>query len=63
MYDRVRWWQEYEEEVHVVVGLYWRRMKPIHESEDAESKPDLFEGMGATEWMGPKRNVFCVDYS
>ena len=63
MCDRVRWWEEYEEKVPVVVGHYWRRLAPIHGSAYAESKPDLFDGVGPTKWMGDEKNVFCVDYS
>jgi hypothetical protein len=25
--------------------------------------PDVFEGTQAFEWLGPHRNVFCIDYS
>ena len=63
MCDRVRWWEEYEEDIPVVVGHYWRRAKPIAGSDHVATKPDLFRGVGPTDWMGPKRNVFCVDYA
>jgi hypothetical protein len=63
MCDRVQWWQEYSEDVPVIVGHYWRRFRPIAGSDHAETKPNLFGGVAPTEWLGPKRNVFCVDYS
>ncbi len=63
MCDRVRWWDEYEEAPAVVVGHYWRRLKPIAGSDHASSKPDLFAGARPTDWLGPRRNVFCVDFS
>ncbi len=63
MVDRVPWWNEYQEAVPVIVGHYWRRIQPIAHSKHATDKPDLFKGVGATDWLGPRRNVFCVDYS
>jgi hypothetical protein len=63
MCDRVRWWEEYTDNVPVIVGHYWRRLRPIPGSDHAGTKPDLFAGVGALDWLGPKRNVFCVDYS
>jgi hypothetical protein len=63
MCDRVRWWEEYDDGPAVIVGHYWRRLKPIGGSDHAASKPQLFAEAGATEWLGPRRNVFCVDYS
>ena len=38
-------------------------MKPIHSSEHADSKRDLFHDLDQTEWRGAKKHVFCVDYS
>jgi len=63
MTNRSRWWSDYREEPAVLVGHYWRR--------DARAKPEYVTGdwdypledYGPYEWMGPKRNVFCVDYS
>jgi len=54
---------EYVDDVPVVVGHYWRRLRSIHGSEPPGSRLDLFSGIGATEWMGAKNDVFCVDYS
>ena len=45
----------------MIVGHYWRRAKPIHGSDHVATKPDLFSTVGPTDWMGPKKNVFCVD--
>lgn len=63
MTHRSRWWKEYVERVPVIVGHYWRR--------DARAEPQEVTGdwdypLGDYEpysWMGPRRNVFCVDYS
>jgi len=63
MVDRVPWWAEYHEATPVIVGHYWRRLAPFTGSGHAAHKPDLFGGVGPTDWLGPERNVFCVDYS
>lgn len=63
MTDRVRWWHGYRDAPAVVVGHYWRM--------DARATPrtvrgdwdDPLDDYSAYEWMGPARNVFCVDYS
>ncbi len=63
MTHRARWWNEYRDGPAVVVGHYWRR--------DDRAEPAAVTGdwdyplgdYGAYEWMGPRGNVFCVDYS
>lgn len=58
---RDTWWHRYEEDVPVVIGHYWRLWG------DARANPaangHLFADVAANQWMGAKRNVFCVDYS
>jgi hypothetical protein len=63
MVDRVRWWEEYWDTPAVVMGHYWRRLKPIGHSDHASTNPDLFHGVDPLAWMGARQNVFCVDYS
>lgn len=63
MCDRVRWWDEYEEAVPVVIGHYWRQVAPVSGSSHASSKPELFGETAPTDWLGAKSNVFCVDFS
>ena len=63
MCDRVRWWDEYEEGIPVVIGHYWRQLAPIAASEHAATKPELFTDVAAHEWLGGGRNVYCVDFS
>lgn len=63
MVDRVPWWNEYTDAVPVVVGHYWRRWVPIRGSDHAATKPDVFADASPDAWLGPGRNVFCVDYS
>lgn len=55
---RSRWWDHYEDPAAVVVGHYWRRR-----ANDVPGKPDLWDPVDRFGWAGPRRNVFCVDYS
>ena len=61
--ERVRWWDEYQEEVPVVVGHYWRSIRPIDRNSIGKGGPDLFEDVEPHAWHGALRNVFCVDFS
>jgi hypothetical protein len=56
--DRVTWWSEYAETTAVVFGHYWRGLR-----EEDPDKPDLFEGVATADWLGPKRNAYCIDFS
>lgn len=61
--ERVKWWGEYQEEIPVVVGHYWRRLVPYDRSQVGKGDPDLFAEISPTAWHGARGNVFCVDYS
>lgn len=63
MCDRVQWWDGYEDEVPVIIGHYWRQVKQVKGSDHASTKPEVFVAVGPTEWVGLKKNVFCVDFS
>jgi hypothetical protein len=63
MCDRVNWWDEYQDDVPVIVGHYWRQVKPVKASQHAVSKPNAFAHVSPTAWVGAKKNVFCVDFS
>jgi hypothetical protein len=63
MCDRLRWWDEYTEDTPVVVGHYWRAAIAGAPRESSGGKPDLFDGVAPDEWLGQRRNVFCVDFS
>lgn len=63
MCDRARWWDDYDERSAVVVGHYWRQLEPIPHAEHGASKPALFPHGAPEEWVGPARNVYCVDFS
>jgi hypothetical protein len=61
--DRVRWWDQYDGRIPVVVGHYWRRFKRYQGEGVPVSGPDLFEGVDSDQWMGKDKNVYCVDFS
>lgn len=72
MCDRVKWWDEYTDDTPVVVGHYWRIADIDGDDEDADvdsdddvsgGKPNLYSGFAPEEWVGPKGNVYCVDFS
>jgi hypothetical protein len=61
--ERVAWWDEYAAAVPVVVGHYWRWPVKIDRASMDKDGPDLFAGAEAGDWLGPLRNVYCVDFS
>lgn len=61
--ERVRWWDEYVEDIPVVVGHYWRQYVPLDRAHLGKGDPDLFDGVHPLSWLGPRGRVFCVDYS
>jgi hypothetical protein len=63
MVDRIAWWHEYEDEVPVVVGHYWRWPTQVDRSAFEKGGPDLFANTRPTDWLGANQNVFCVDFS
>lgn len=66
MCDRVKWWNEYTDDIPVIVGHYWRIAdhggEPDEESVSS-GKPNLFADDLPHAWVGAKQNVFCVDFS
>jgi hypothetical protein len=63
MVDRVKWWERYDDPVPVIVGHYWRRYSDARLHLADHFGPDLFEGIGPHQWMGRRRNVYCIDFS
>ena len=61
--ERVAWWNQYVDDIPVVVGHYWRRLHPPEQPAHGKQEEELFGQIGPTSWHGAKRNVFCVDYS
>jgi hypothetical protein len=63
MVTRVPWWQEYGEPTPVVIGHYWRWFSAAGRDRYGHGTADLFGAHHALDWLGPRKNVFCVDYS
>jgi hypothetical protein len=61
--ERVGWWDEYQEDIPVIVGHYWRRAVASNRSAVGKGDKDLFAGIRPAEWHGARKNVFCVDFS
>ncbi len=60
--DRTAWWNDYQGELPVVIGHYWR-MFELPPRGSASRYSLLFEGVAPTAWHGHNQRVFCVDYS
>ncbi|MFZ6742789.1 metallophosphoesterase [Undibacterium sp. JH2W] len=60
---RVPWWNEYESQVPVIVGHYWRRFSSFDRAQVGKGDADLFEDTKPSSWHGKYGNVFCVDFS
>ena len=63
MLERVKWWQNYDEPVPVIIGHYWRRFSQARTVFSDKFGPDLFAGVEPHQWMGKQSNVYCVDFS
>lgn len=61
--ERVRWWEDYADEVPVVVGHYWRQFLPLDRQALGKGDPDLFHDVSPQAWLGPRGTVFCADFS
>ena len=61
--DRVKWWDEYDEPVPVVIGHYWRRYHSLANPEYGKGEPGMFDDIPSNAWHGKRGNVFCIDYS
>lgn len=62
MVDRVPWWRQYHHDTPVLVGHYWRWPTPEMRAQFSRGEHNLFGGIGANEWHGVRRNVFCLDF-
>ena len=63
MVERVTWWDDYADDVPVVIGHYWRRYSAAGKALMDEHGPDVFAGVAPHHWMGRNNNVYCVDFS
>jgi len=63
MVARETWWDHYTDATPVVIGHYWRRYSETGKTLMDEYGPDVFAGVAPHQWMGRRRNVYCVDFS
>ncbi len=63
MAERSRWWDDYEDDIPVIIGHFWRRFDSAAKRISGVHGRDVFEGIPSHAWMGKKQNVYCVDYS
>lgn len=59
--QRVRWWDNYNDTIPVLIGHYWRNPQQDKASEISRGR-ELFAGIAPFAWHGKKGNVFCLDY-
>jgi len=63
MADLSRWWEQYDDDIPVIIGHFWRRFDKAAERISGVYGRDVFEGIASHDWMGRRKNVYCVDYS
>ncbi len=63
MVNRVAWWLDYQDEMPVLFGHYWRWASPDSAALYSRGERNLFAGVAPNQWAGPRRNAFCVDFS
>ncbi len=63
MVRRVPWWESYADSVPVVMGHYWRCVDAVTQHLVNRGDRDLFAGHAPDEWLGPRLNVYCADFS
>lgn len=56
---RSPWWQDYQDNIAVVIGHYWRQW---YSQTTATHRQGLFHE-APTQWLGEAQQVFCVDFS
>ncbi|MBC7663597.1 MAG: metallophosphoesterase [Caulobacter sp.] len=61
--ERIRWWDEYDDSVPVIVGHYWRQFARVDRASLGKTEENLFTDLSPTAWHGLHRNVFCIDFS
>lgn len=62
MTERTAWWNEYDDAPAVVMGHYWRWPGDESDATARSRGPNLFDGSGPYNWLGPRRNVMCIDW-
>lgn len=57
MVEREPWWDNDHDARPVLFGHYWRRRLA------GGNSPSEFDGIGPTDWFGPRKQAFCIDFS
>jgi len=63
MVDRVAWWNNYHDKQAVIIGHYWRLYDFGIVERPRAAGIDVFKDTGPKEWLGARKNVYCVDFS
>ena len=61
--DRVAWWREYDGDVPVLFGHYWRWWDPAVHIHLSKGEPHLFADDEVGPYMADHHRTFCVDFS
>lgn len=67
--QRDRWWERYTDDEIVICGHYWRTASHPDGTIDTRPEdkkqipPTFLDHEGSFDWLGPKKNVMCIDYS
>lgn len=61
--DRVAWWREYEDQIPVLFGHYWRWWDPAAHATFSKGEPQLFADDPVGPWMADHHRTFCLDFS
>jgi hypothetical protein len=63
MAERDPWWDRYTDDIPVIVGHYWRKFEPSSGTAGPAMPPAIDPRLPPSAWLGPKQNVYCVDFS
>ena len=61
--NRVPWWNNYHDKQAVIIGHYWRLYDFGIVERPRAAGIDVFKDTGPKEWLGARKNVYCVDFS
>jgi len=61
--DRVAWWHEYQAEVPMLFGHYWRWWDPAVHPTFSKGEPQFFADDPIGPFMADHHCAFCVDFS
>ena len=50
------WWDNYNDDIPVIIGHYWRQWDFANNNNHLFAEPP-------NHWLGKKKNVFCIDFS